>query len=94
MVINQQNLDSLYRGYSTAFNKAFNDAETNYSKIAMTVPSSTREGTNASTVSIIGMKNNITFHILHSTIKKNIIFNKSCDNIFFFQISVCKIKQP
>ena len=31
MVINQQNLDSLYRGYSTAFNKAFNDAETNYS---------------------------------------------------------------
>lgn len=47
MVINQQNLDSLYRGYSTAFNKAFNDAETNYSKIAMTVPSSTRETTYA-----------------------------------------------
>lgn len=47
MVINQQNLDSLYHGYSAAFNKAFNDAETNYSKIAMTVPSSTRETTYA-----------------------------------------------
>lgn len=47
MVINKQNIDHLFIGYSTAFNKAFNDAETNYSKIAMVVPSSTRETTYA-----------------------------------------------
>lgn len=47
MVINQQNMNSLFRGYSAAFNKAFQETEVNYSKIAMTVPSSTRETTYA-----------------------------------------------
>lgn len=47
MVINQQNMRALYMGYSTAFSKAFNEAEINYPKIAMTVPSTTRETTYA-----------------------------------------------
>lgn len=47
MVINQQNMHVLYMSYSVAFNKAFSEAEINYPKIAMTVPSTTRETTYA-----------------------------------------------
>lgn len=47
MVINQQNMNSLFIGYNTAFNKGFGDAEINYPKVAMIVPSSTRETTYA-----------------------------------------------
>ncbi len=47
MVITEQNMFSLYRGYSIAFNKAFEETEVYYPKVAMTVPSSTRENTYA-----------------------------------------------
>lgn len=47
MVINQQSLNNLYKTYSITFNKAFEEAEVNYPKIAMTVPSETRETTYA-----------------------------------------------
>lgn len=43
MVITQGSMNGIFRGYSTAFNKAFDETEVNYTKIAMTVPSSTRE---------------------------------------------------
>lgn len=43
MVITQQNMFSIYQGYSTAFNKAFEETEVYYPRVAMTVPSSTRE---------------------------------------------------
>ena len=47
MIINQQNLNGLFVGYSAAFNKAFSETPVNYPKIAMTVPSETREITYA-----------------------------------------------
>jgi phage major head subunit gpT-like protein len=47
MVINQQNINSLFKGYDVRFNRGFETAETNYTKIAMVVPSSTRETTYA-----------------------------------------------
>ena len=47
MVINQQNLNGLFTGYSAAFNKAFSETPVNYPKIAMVVPSETRETTYA-----------------------------------------------
>lgn len=47
MVINQSNLHGLFIGYSAAFNKAFDETPVNYPKIAMTVPSTTRETTYA-----------------------------------------------
>lgn len=47
MVINQQNLNSLFVGYSMAFNEGFSETPVNYQKIAMTVPSETRETTYA-----------------------------------------------
>lgn len=47
MVINQSNLHGLNVAYSTAFNKAFEETEVNYTKIAMSVPSETRETTYA-----------------------------------------------
>jgi len=47
MVISQQNLNGLFVGYSAAFNKAFDETPVNYPKIAMTVPSDTRETTYA-----------------------------------------------
>lgn len=43
MIINQANLQGLYTGYSTAFNKSFSNTETNHQKIATVVPSSTGE---------------------------------------------------
>lgn len=43
MVINHQNLNSLFVGYSLAFNKAYNETPVNYTRVAMTVPSETRE---------------------------------------------------
>lgn len=43
MVINQQSLNGLFIGYSSAFNKAFSETPVNYPKIAMTVPSETME---------------------------------------------------
>lgn len=47
MVMNQSSLQTLYMGYTTAFNMAFSEAEVNYTKISMTIPSSTRETTYA-----------------------------------------------
>lgn len=47
MVINQGNMQHLFAGFSTAFNKAFQETEVSYPRIAMTVPSSTRETTYA-----------------------------------------------
>ena len=47
MVINQQSLNGLFVGYSAAFNKAFDETPVNYPRIAMTVPSETRETTYA-----------------------------------------------
>ncbi len=43
MIVNQSNLRGLDVSYSTAFNKAFEGVETNYQKIATTVPSTTAE---------------------------------------------------
>lgn len=45
MVINQQNLHGLFVGYSAVFNKAFDETPVNYLKIAMNVPSETKETT-------------------------------------------------
>lgn len=45
MLINQSNLKTLFDGFSAAFNKGFTGAETAYTRIAMTIPSSTREQT-------------------------------------------------
>ena len=47
MVINQQNLNGLFRTYLVSFNKAFSETPVNYPRIAMTVPSETRETTYA-----------------------------------------------
>lgn len=56
MVMNQQNLNGLYMAYSTCFNKAFETAEPSYPKIAMVVPSETRETTYAWMGQIPNMK--------------------------------------
>lgn len=45
MVLNQQNLNGLFTGYSALFNNAFHETPVNYTKIAMTIPSETRETT-------------------------------------------------
>ncbi len=47
MIINQGNLDGIYRGFSAAFNQGFTSAPTAYASVAMTAPSSTRETTYA-----------------------------------------------
>lgn len=47
MVVNQHNMNSLFVGYSAAFNNAYQETKVNYTQIAMTVPSSTRETTYA-----------------------------------------------
>lgn len=41
MIVNQANLRGLNVAYSTAYNKAFQETNTNYEKIATTVPSAT-----------------------------------------------------
>ena len=43
MIVNQANLRGLNVSYSTAYNKAFEGVESNYGKIATTVPSTTAE---------------------------------------------------
>lgn len=43
MIVNQANLRGLNVSYSTAYNKAFEGVESNYGKIATTVPSTTSE---------------------------------------------------
>lgn len=45
MIVNQANLHGLTVGYSTAFNKSFEDTQSNYQKVATVVPSSTKEQT-------------------------------------------------
>ncbi|HCT92474.1 MAG TPA: head protein [Lachnospiraceae bacterium] len=45
MVISTQNLSLIFRGYSATFNKSFEEAEANYPKVAMVIPSVTRENT-------------------------------------------------
>lgn len=45
MVINQTNLKDLYTGFSTAFNKSYDETPVHYTQIAMTVPSETRDTT-------------------------------------------------
>ena len=47
MVINQQNLNNLFVGYSMAFNRGFSETPVNYPRIAMKVPSEARETTYA-----------------------------------------------
>ena len=47
MVVNQQNMSSLYTSYSVKFNKAFEETPVNYDKVAMLVISDTRETTYA-----------------------------------------------
>ena len=43
MIINGQTLDLAFRGFKTVYTEAFDQAETHYDKIAMTVPSSSRD---------------------------------------------------
>jgi phage major head subunit gpT-like protein len=43
MLINQANLTALYQSVQTIFNKAFTEAKPEYDRIAMVVPSGTRE---------------------------------------------------
>ncbi len=45
MLINAPNIALLFKGFNTAFNKGWEGAVTDYSKIAMTVPSHTRSKT-------------------------------------------------
>ncbi len=45
MIINQQNLKTLYTGFKTVFNEAFSAAMAEYDKLAMTVPSTTSKET-------------------------------------------------
>lgn len=47
MIVNQQNLNALYTGYNTSFAKAYDETEVNYDKVAMTVPSESRDTTYA-----------------------------------------------
>lgn len=43
MLVSQPNLDILFRGFSASFTKGFDGAPSDYAKVAMTVPSQTRE---------------------------------------------------
>lgn len=43
MIVNQASLRGLNVSYSTAYNKAFDGTQSNYEKIATTVPSSSSE---------------------------------------------------
>ena len=43
MIINSATLDLAFRGFKTVYTGAFNAAETHYDKIAMSVPSSSRD---------------------------------------------------
>lgn len=43
MIVNQANLHGLAVSYSTAYNKSFEATQSNYQKIATTVPSTTGE---------------------------------------------------
>jgi phage major head subunit gpT-like protein len=43
MIINGQTLDLAFQGFKTVYTEAFDQAETHYDKIAMTVPSSSRD---------------------------------------------------
>lgn len=43
MIVNQANLHGLTVGYSTAYNKSFEATQSNYQKVATTVPSTTGE---------------------------------------------------
>jgi phage major head subunit gpT-like protein len=45
VLINQQNLGDVYTGFKAAFNKGFGGVEPSYRKIAMIVPSTTRDET-------------------------------------------------
>ena len=45
MFINDDTLDLAFRGFKTVYTDAFNAAQTHYDKIAMTVPSSSRDET-------------------------------------------------
>lgn len=47
MILNQNNFSTLNMSYNTAFYKAFSEAETHYEKVAMTMPSESRETTYA-----------------------------------------------
>lgn len=47
MIINRQNLVNLYTGFRTIFNDAFSTAESQFERVAMTVPSSTAQETYA-----------------------------------------------
>ncbi len=47
MTVNQGKLRDLYRGFNTLFNKGYEDVEAEYTKIAMIVPSSSRDETYA-----------------------------------------------
>lgn len=43
MIVNRQNLQAAYTGFKTAFNQAFEGANSDYQNIAMTVPSMTSQ---------------------------------------------------
>lgn len=45
MIINGQTLDLAFKGFKTIYSEAFEAAETHYDKVAMTVPSSSRDET-------------------------------------------------
>ncbi|MCK5295967.1 MAG: Mu-like prophage major head subunit gpT family protein [Alphaproteobacteria bacterium] len=47
MIRNQANLNALFTGFQTMFNKAFNDTEVDYLKVAMVVNSKTKQETYA-----------------------------------------------
>ncbi|MBN1830286.1 MAG: Mu-like prophage major head subunit gpT family protein [Deltaproteobacteria bacterium] len=42
MIVNQANLEGIYKSFSTIFNEAFQQTPTDYEKVAMTVPSTGR----------------------------------------------------
>lgn len=45
MIVNAANLQTLFKGFSTSFNKGFDGAESHYKDVAMVVPSASRETT-------------------------------------------------
>lgn len=47
MVINQANLNGLFMGYNTAFNKAYEETPVQHTRISMTVPTESRDVTYA-----------------------------------------------
>lgn len=47
MIINRANLNTLFTGYKTIFNRALEDAPSDWNKVAMPVPSGTRQETYA-----------------------------------------------